>query len=62
MNDISANSISVNLHTFVSTRIEMVPQNYQALESQEQVKLTEKLIEIMEDDDDMQNIQHIRQA
>ena len=36
----------------------MVPQNYQKLENEEQVKLMEKLIEIMEDDDDVQNIWH----
>ena len=37
----------------------MVPQNYQKLESEEHVKLMEKLIDIMEeDDDDVQNIWH----
>jgi transcriptional/translational regulatory protein YebC/TACO1 len=36
----------------------MVPQNYQKLENEDQVKLMEKLIEIMEDDDDVQNIWH----
>ena len=36
----------------------MVPQNYQKLETEEQVKLMEKLIEIMEDDDDVQNVWH----
>ena len=36
----------------------MVPQNYQKLESEEHIKLMEKLIEIMEDDDDVQNIWH----
>ena len=36
----------------------MGPQNYQKLESEEHVKLMEKLIEIMEDDDDVQNIWH----
>ena len=36
----------------------MVPQNYQKLENEAQVKLMEKLIEIMEDDDDVQNIWH----
>ena len=36
----------------------MVPQNYQKLETEEQVKLMEKLIEIMEDDDDGQNVWH----
>ena len=45
-------------YSFVSAQIEMVPQNYQKLESEEHVKLMEKLIDIMEDDDDVQNIWH----
>ena len=45
-------------YTFVSAQIEMVPQNYQKLDSEEQIRLMEKLIEIMEDDDDVQNIWH----
>ena len=45
-------------YTFVSAQIEMVPQNYQTLESEEHIKLMEKLIEIMEDDDDVQNVWH----
>ena len=36
----------------------LVPQNYQKLESEEHVKLMKKLIDIMEDDDDVQNIWH----
>jgi transcriptional/translational regulatory protein YebC/TACO1 len=36
----------------------MVPQNYQKLEDEEQIKLMEKLIDIMEDDDDVQNVWH----
>jgi transcriptional/translational regulatory protein YebC/TACO1 len=45
-------------YTFVSAQIEMVPQNYQKLDSEEHVKLMEKMIEIMEDDDDVQNVWH----
>jgi len=45
-------------YTFASAQIEMVPQNYQKLDNEEQVKLMEKLIDIMEDDDDVQNIWH----
>ena len=54
------NSVVENLskYTFVSAQIEMVPQNYQKLESEDHIKLMEKLIEIMEDDDDVQNIWH----
>ena len=45
-------------YTFVSAQIEMVPQNYQKLESEEQAAMMQKLIDIMEDDDDVQNIWH----
>ena len=54
------NEVVANLgkYTFVSAQIEMVPQNYQKLENEDQVKMMEKLIDIMEDDDDVQNIWH----
>ena len=54
------NSVVENLskYTFASAQIEMVPQNYQKLEDEEQIKLMEKLIDIMEDDDDVQNVWH----
>ena len=45
-------------YTFASAQIEMVPQNYQKLDNEEHIKLMEKLIDIMEDDDDVQNIWH----
>ena len=45
-------------YTFVSAQIEMVPQNYQKLESEEHITLMEKLLDIMEDDDDVQNVWH----
>ena len=45
-------------YTFVSAQIEMVPQNYQKLESEEHISLMEKLLDIMEDDDDVQNVWH----
>ena len=54
-NDVVAN---LSKYTFVSAQIEMVPQNYQKLETEEHIKLIEKLIEIMEDDDDVQNVWH----
>ena len=44
--------------SFVSAQIEMVPQNYQKLESEEQISQMEKLLDIMEDDDDVQNVWH----
>ena len=41
----------------VSAQIEMVPQNYQPL-SEEQAVMMQKLIDTMEDDDDVQNVWH----
>ena len=54
-NDVVAN---LGKYTFVSAQIEMVPQNYQSLDNPEHVTLMEKLIDIMEDDDDVQNVWH----
>ncbi len=53
------NSVVAKLskYTFASAQIEMVPQNYQSL-NPEQAALMEKLIDIMEDDDDVQNVWH----
>ena len=42
---------------FVSAQIEMVPQNYQPL-NEEQAVMMQKLIDTMEDDDDVQNVWH----
>ena len=53
-NDVVAN---LSKYTFASAQIEMVPQNYQTL-NPEQAALMEKLIDIMEDDDDVQNVWH----
>ena len=44
-------------YTFVSAQIEMVPQNYQPL-NEEQAAQMQKLIDTMEDDDDVQNVWH----
>ncbi len=54
-NDVVAN---LSKYTFVSAQIEMVPQNYQKLESEEQATMMQKLIDAMEDDDDVQNVWH----
>ena len=54
-NDVVAN---LGKYTFVSAQIEMVPQNYQKLEDPDQAKQMEKLIDAMEDDDDVQNVWH----
>ena len=53
-----ADAMTAKGYTFVSAQIEMVPQNYQKLESEEQISLMEKLLDIMEDDDDVQNVWH----
>ena len=53
-----AEALSQRGYKFVSAQIEMVPQNYQKLEDEEQIKLMEKLIDAMEDDDDVQNVWH----
>ncbi len=53
-NDVVAN---LGKYTFVSAQIEMVPQNYQPL-NEEQAVMMQKLINTMEDDDDVQNVWH----
>ena len=45
-------------YSFVSAQIEQVPNEYKQLESQEDIKLMEKLIDAFEDDDDVQNVWH----
>ncbi len=45
-------------YTFLSAKVEMVPQNYVKLEKEEDIKNMEKLIDLMEDDDDVQNVYH----
>ncbi|MBQ8025616.1 MAG: YebC/PmpR family DNA-binding transcriptional regulator [Oscillospiraceae bacterium] len=45
-------------YSFVSAQIEMVPQNYIKLTDPEDVKKFEKLLDVMEDDDDVQNVWH----
>lgn len=45
-------------YSFVNADIEMVPQNYITLESEDDVKNMEKLIEFLEDNDDVQNVWH----
>ena len=45
-------------YSFVSAAVEMVPQNYVKLESEEDIKNMEKLIDALEDNDDVQNVWH----
>ena len=53
-NDVVAN---LGKYTFVSAQIEMVPQNYQPLSEEQGIQM-QKLIDAMEDDDDVQNVWH----
>ncbi len=43
---------------FVSAQIEMVPQNYITLTEEGDVKNMNKLIDMLEDSDDVQNVWH----
>ena len=38
--------------------VEMVPQNYVKLENEDDIKNMEKLIDLLEDNDDVQNVWH----
>lgn len=45
-------------YQFESAQIEMVPQTYQKLEKPEDIANMEKMLDIFEDDDDVQNVWH----
>lgn len=45
-------------YSFLSASVEMVPQTYVKLEKEEDVKNMEKLIELLEENDDVQNVYH----
>ena len=45
-------------YTFVSAQIEQVPNEYKKLESEDDIKMMEKLIDAFEEDDDVQNVWH----
>jgi len=45
-------------YSFVNAAVEMVPQNYVKLESEEEIKNMEKLIDLLEANDDVQNVWH----
>ena len=45
-------------YAFASAKVEMVPQNYVTLSDEKDIKNMEKLIDTMEDNDDIQNIWH----
>ena len=45
-------------YVFASAKVEMVPQNYVTLSDEGDIKNMEKLIDNMEDNDDVQNVWH----
>lgn len=45
-------------YTFAEAAIEMVPQNYIKLTDEEEIKNMTKLIDLLEDNDDVQNVWH----
>ena len=45
-------------YVFASARVEMVPQNYISLSGEGDIKNMEKLIDMLEDNDDVQNVWH----
>ena len=45
-------------YTFASAGVDMVPQNYVKLEKEEDIKNMEKLIDMLEENDDVQNVYH----
>ena len=45
-------------YTFASAGVDMVPQNYVKLEKEEDMKNMEKLIDMLEENDDVQNVYH----
>ena len=53
-----ADALTAKGYSFVSAQVEMVPQNYQKLEKEDDIKNMEKLLDMMEDDDDVQNVWH----
>lgn len=45
-------------YSFLSAQVEMVPQNYIRLESEDDLKNMQKLLDMLEDNDDVQNVWH----
>ena len=45
-------------YTFESAELEMVPQNYVTMTGEDDVKNMEKLLDMLEDNDDVQNVWH----
>ena len=45
-------------YVFVSASIDMVPQNYIKLTNEDDIKNITKMIDLMEDNEDVQNVYH----
>ena len=52
------NALEAAGYKFLSAQVEMIPQNYVKLAVPEDVKNLEKMLEMMEDNDDVQNVWH----
>ena len=53
-----ADAMTAKGYKFASAQLEMVPQNYQKLEKEEDKANMEKMLDIFEDDNDVQNVWH----
>lgn len=53
-----ANNLEKQNYKFLSAEVEMVPQNYIKLSSDEDIKNMNKMLEMFEDNDDVQNVWH----
>ncbi|MDR0890382.1 MAG: YebC/PmpR family DNA-binding transcriptional regulator [Oscillospiraceae bacterium] len=53
-----ADALSAKGYAFISAQIEMVPGEYKKLDTAEELANMEKMLDIFDDDDDVQNIWH----
>ena len=53
-----ADALTKKGYTFVSAQIEMVPGEYKKLDNPDDITNMEKMLDIFEDDDDVQNVWH----
>ena len=52
------NSLEAAGYKFLSAQVEMVPQNYVKLTDPDHIKNMDRMLELMEDNDDIQNVWH----
>ena len=52
------NALEATGYKFLSAQLEMVPQNYIKLTDPDHIKNMDKMLELMEDNDDIQNVWH----